>query len=267
MQQPGRLGGATNDDVAVLAPAHLRLDRAPDQLVGRAELDDPAVAQDGKAVGELLRLVEVVRRQEDRLPQRPQRADHLPGRAAGGRVEAGRRLVEEEQLGIADQRDAEVEPPPLPARERLHERLALLRQADQLEHVIHAAGARVVAAEHPDRLGHGQVRPHRGRLEHDADALPVRALRALGIVPEHPHVAAVAPAVALEDLDGGRLAGAVRPEQAEHLADGDLEVDPAQRLQVAVALAQVSDLDRELSHRGARSRAPRPARTEAPPRR
>ena len=34
----------------------------------------------------------------------------LPGGAARGRVEAGRRLVEEDELGIADERDAEVEP-------------------------------------------------------------------------------------------------------------------------------------------------------------
>ena len=50
-------------------------------------------------------------------------------------------------------------------------------------------------------------------------------------------------AVALEDLDGRRLAGAVRAEQAEHLTCLDREVDPAQRLVVAVALAQTADRD------------------------
>ena len=43
----------------------------------------------------------------------------------------------------------------------------------------------------------------------------------------------------LEDLDGRGLAGAVRAEQGEDLAAGDLEVDAADRGDVPVALAQV----------------------------
>ena len=38
---------------------------------------------------------------------------------------------------------------------------------------------------------------------------------------EHAHLARVGLAVPLEDLDRGRLARAVRPEQPEHLARGD----------------------------------------------
>jgi hypothetical protein len=34
----------------------------------------------------------------------------LPRLAAGGGVEAGRRLVEEDELGVADEREREVEP-------------------------------------------------------------------------------------------------------------------------------------------------------------
>ena len=82
--------------------------------------DDAAFAQDGDAVGELLGLVEVVRGQQYRLAERAQRADHLPGRASRRRVEAGRRLVEEEEVGVADERDAEVEAPLLAAGQRLH---------------------------------------------------------------------------------------------------------------------------------------------------
>src|SRR3712207_7365490 len=57
-----------------------------------------SVGEDGEAIRELLRLVEVVRREQDRLAEAAQRANELPGRAARGRVEAGRGLVEEEQL-------------------------------------------------------------------------------------------------------------------------------------------------------------------------
>ena len=51
-------------------------------------------------------------------------------------------------------------------------------------------------------------------------------------------------AVALEDLDRRRLAGAVGAEEAEHLADADVEADPADGLVGAVALAQILDLYR-----------------------
>ena len=61
-------------------------------------------------------------------------------------------------------------------------------------------------------------------------ARATRGRRAAGSTPSTSTVAGVALAVALEDLDRRRLAGAVRAEQAEHLARLDLEVDPAQRL-------------------------------------
>src|SRR4029453_6691004 len=80
-------------------------------------------------------------------------------------------------------------------------------------------------------------------LEHDADPLAERALHARGVVAEHGHLAAVAGAVALEDLDGGRLACAVRAEQAEAPPRLDLEVDAAHGLDVSVALQEPADRD------------------------
>src|SRR4051812_45000029 len=47
-----------------------------------------------------------------------------------------------------------------------------------------------------------------------------------------------------QDLDRRRLAGAVRPEEAEGLADEHVEVDAPDRLDLAVRLAQPTDLDR-----------------------
>ena len=54
------------------------------------------------------------------------------------------------------------------------------------------------------------------------------------VVPEHRHLPLVTMAVALEDLDRRGLAGAVRPEQGEHLAPGDLQVYPVDSFEVAV---------------------------------
>ena len=70
----------------------------------------------------------------------------------------------------------------------------------------------------------------RSRPPVDCSTMPTR-LRQLEAGPlrvgaEHAHVTGVAVAEALGDLDGGRLAGAVRAEQGEALAGADVEVEP-----------------------------------------
>ena len=117
-------------------------------------------------------------------------------------------------------------------------------EPDERDDLVDVARVRVVAGEHGVRLADGEVRPELGRLEDDADPLPEVGAGPLGIVSEHAHLAAVALAVALEDLDRRRLAGAVRAEEAEDFARLDREVDPAHRLEVPVRLAQAADLDR-----------------------
>ena len=70
------------------------------------------------------------------------------------------------------------------------------------------------------------------------------------IDPEHRDLAAASAAVALEDLDRRRLAGAVGAEEREDLAAVDLEVDPAHRLDIAVGLAQPATLIDRFRHGG-----------------
>ncbi len=66
-------------------------------------------------------------------------------RAAGSKP--GRGLVEEHEIGVADERDAEVESALLAAGERLHPRVPLLFQPDELDHLVDVARAGVVAGE------------------------------------------------------------------------------------------------------------------------
>ena len=61
--------------------------------------------------------------------QRVRIVDQAWRRACG--IEAGRRLVEEDQVGIADQRERQVEPAPLAAGERRGARVAFGVQLDQ----------------------------------------------------------------------------------------------------------------------------------------
>ena len=104
--------------------------------------DDPAVAQDRHPVGEVLGLVHVVGGEEDGLAERLQPLDHVPGVAAGGRVEAGGRLVEEDQVGVADDPDRDVGAAFLPAGEGADARVALLAEADQLDRLLDRARRR-----------------------------------------------------------------------------------------------------------------------------
>src|SRR5205085_4011833 len=101
----------------------------------------------------------------------------------------------------------------------------------------------VVAGEEGMCLAHRERLPQLRGLEHDADPLAERAARLLGVEAEDVDGPRVPAAVALEDLDRRRLAGAVRAEEAEDLAVRDLEVDAAHRLERAVRFAQSADGD------------------------
>ena len=61
--------------------------------------DDAAVVEHRDPVGELVGLVEVLGGEEDRDAVGDQLADDLPHGAAAARVQAGGRLVEEDQPG------------------------------------------------------------------------------------------------------------------------------------------------------------------------
>ena len=78
--------------------------------------DQEPPGDDADAVRQLVRLLQVLRGQEDRRAVAVQRLDLLPDRLAADRVEAGGRLVEEEDAGLVDERRSEVEPALHPAR-------------------------------------------------------------------------------------------------------------------------------------------------------
>src|SRR5262245_30434328 len=82
------------------------------ELLGAALGDDPALVEDRDPIGEMIRLVQVLRGEEDRDAARGETADDLPYVAAGARVEAGGRLVEEDQVWVADQGHREIKPAP-----------------------------------------------------------------------------------------------------------------------------------------------------------
>src|SRR5690606_20952441 len=96
---------------------------------------------------------------------------------------------------------------------------------DRGDHLVHVARVRVVAGEMTQLLAHGGAPLLTRRLQDDAQPCLVRQVRAAWVRAEHRHLTRAAGTVPLEDLDRGRLAGAVRAEEGEGLASPDLEID------------------------------------------
>src|SRR6185312_3234574 len=142
----------------------------------------------------------------------------VPGGPPGGRIEAGRGLVEEDQLRVADQREGDVEPPPLAARERLAGPVRLAAQADERDRVVDRPRRAVVAGVELEALAHRQAGLGARLLEDDADAVAPGAAGAGRVGAEDGHVPLGALPEALEDLDDRGLAGAVGTEEREDLA-------------------------------------------------
>ena len=99
------------------------------QLGRRAERGQAAAGDDRDAVAELLGLVHAVRREQHGGAACREVAHELPRGRARVRVHARGRLVEEHDLGLADQRARERQPLRLTAREPPHRRARGVAQA------------------------------------------------------------------------------------------------------------------------------------------
>ena len=86
-------------------------------------------------------------------------------------IEAGGRLVQEEQLGVADQGAGQRQPLLLAAGERAHPGLGLLPELHHGDDVVRRRAALVEAAEELHRLLHGELLRELGLLERDAEPL------------------------------------------------------------------------------------------------
>ena len=216
------------------------------ELVGRAARDDLAVVDDGDRVGQLVRLLEVLRRQQERRALADEVADHVPHPDPAARVEARRRLVEDQQPRPADQGSTEVEAAAHAARVGLDDPVGGIGQLELLEQFVGAParlGRRQVVqpAEQPQVLAPGQVLVDRGVLARQADDPPDLVGLRPDVEPGHGRAPGVGPEERGEDPHRRRLAGAVRTEQAQDGPLGDLEVDAVEGSDLA--LAGLVDLD------------------------
>ena len=96
---------------------------------GGATRHDLLTEQDRHPVRQRLHLVHVVGRQQHGGPGRRQPPDEVPGVPTPGRVEAGRRLVEEQEVRVADDPQPDVEATLLATGEPLDPVVRLLTPA------------------------------------------------------------------------------------------------------------------------------------------
>ena len=219
------------------------------ELVRGPARDDPTLVDDRDLVRELVGLLEVLRRQEQRVPFAHLGADHVPQPEPASRVEPGGRLVEEQQLGSTDERPGEVEAPSHAARVGLRDPVTGALQAELLEQLVRAApclGARelVQASEHPEVLAAREVLVDRGVLTGEPDQPPHLVRLSANVEPADARRAGVGVEQRREDPHRRRLARAVRAEQSEDGSLAHLEIDAVERAHLG--LARPVDLDEPL---------------------
>ena len=148
-------------------------------------------------------------------------------------VEPSGRLVEQQQLGLRDERAGELDALQRPEGERRATgRCAIAAQPDVVDHLerlgVDVAAARVGADEHVVQHGHrleelDVLEGARDPAPHD----PVhgRLQQRLAVELDLALVGRVEPR---DHVERRRLAGAVRPDQADDLAVQDVEGDPVE---------------------------------------
>ena len=217
--------------------------------------DDLAVVDDHDVMGQLVGLLQVLRRQQNGDALSQQLADGLPDPQAARRVQPRRRLVEEEHRRAGHQRPGQVQPSPHAAGVTLHHPVGRVGQLELGQEFLgpgpggRPAQVGQLADEH-QVLAPGQQRVQRRVLGGDADVAPHLARVAQHVDARHRGRSRIGAGQRGQDPHAGCLAGTVRAQEAEDGAGGDGKVHPGQGLGGAVAFGQSFRLDHEFgSHR------------------
>jgi hypothetical protein len=205
-------------------------------------------------VGNLLDLVQHVAGEQHAVPLVRHARDDRANLALPGRVEPVRRLVEDDELGVGQQRRRDTDALLHAEREGLVLPIGPPLHVDQLQQLVDAR-LRHAADQHRLRaqvVAPGQVGVERRVLDDRADMLR-HQLRVIGQRPPHDRDAALGRAHQPQHhADGGRLAGAVRAEKAEHLAAPDDEIERIDRGDLAEPLGQAAGFEHHIAGRCAR---------------
>ena len=234
-----------------------------DELPRRSLGHDLGLVHDHEVVAQLLGLVHVVGRDDERRAAALELIEALPQQVARLGVQAGRRLVEDDEVRLVDERAGDRQAPLHAAGQGLDLVLGALVELDELEELIgplarDLAGDVEVARVHLQVLAHRELGVEVVDLRHDAEArLDLAGLRAR-IHPEHAQLTLGHRARARDHPHRRGLARAIRSEEAERLARTHVEVDAVDRDEaVREALGQAARMDeRGLAAHGDRHSRP-----------
>ena len=200
----------------------------------RARGDYMAAVDDRDDVGDAFGFVEVVRGEKNARATVGQAGEDVADDKAGLRVDAGGGLVEEHDLGLADERQGQAQPLLLAAGKSAPRRCAPRRARPTVSsRASGSTGSRVVGGGEPQGVTRVHPGVHAAALEHHADARGQLLAVAAGIETEDPHLTGSRLAVALERFDGAGFAGAVGTEERVNLAGLGGEVTRRRRRRAA----------------------------------
>ena len=159
------------------------------------------------------------------------------------RIQARRRLIEKHQLRCIHECQRQREPLALTARQRVECGVRLLGQREARQQRLGLGTNAVERSEQPDRLARRDAALQRRGLQRRANALPHLARMPARIDAADLDVPRIRRAQADHAFKGGGLAGAVGTDQAEDLAVFNVEADAPRRVDVGVALLEISNDD------------------------
>jgi hypothetical protein len=215
---------------------------AAEQFVRRAGGADGSRLEQVGPVDDLEHLLHVLLDDQHGESARTDALHQLEDLLHHDRRQTGRRLVEQQQLGIAHQRTTDGAHLLLAARHGAgHLMATLLHAREQVEHELQALrelGPRLRhEGAHPEIVFHGEPREKPSILRHvrDAEADDPVGRRGQHVGAFHRDTAARRADQARDHAHQGRLACAVGADHADRLARLDVEADVEQRLECAVA--------------------------------
>src|SRR5262245_9181597 len=224
-------------------------------LVERSLHEDPSFVDHRDPVGDVEGAADVMGHHDrGHVPLLLEAADQLADRVRRERVEAGRRLVVDHDLGLERDRAGQADALLHAARQLARELVLAALQVDPRQHLRHpradASGRQIggLAQRKGDVLPDRHRVEQRGSLEEKAGLEPDRAPFLVGLEARHVAArdddpAAVGSEQADEHAAQDGLAGAAAAQHDHRLARPDLEVDSAQDLVVAERLVHVAELD------------------------
>ena len=200
------------------------------ELAGRADLLEPPLVHDRDLVGDLHRLLLVVRHEHRRdVDDVVEAGEPLPELCPDACVERAERLVEEEHLGLRRERACEAHALALAAGELGRVALPEALELHEMEELLDALAdlcLRPLPHLEPERdvVRHGHVLEGRVVLEDEAD--PALLRRELGrVVPGDEDLPAVRRLEPGDDPEQRGLPGAARPEKRGQRSARHLERD------------------------------------------